>query len=64
MKDINVATLKASCFGFAIALISCSCGIRAKGGAQGVGIATTQAVVWSFIASVIIDYIFALVFYF
>ncbi|MBQ7450921.1 ABC transporter permease [bacterium] len=64
VKDILVATLKASCFGFAIALISCSCGIRAKGGAQGVGIATTQAVVWSFIAIVIIDYIFALGFYF
>lgn len=63
-KDIYVATLKASCFGFAIALISCSCGIRAKGGAQGVGIATTQAVVWSFISIVIIDYIFALGFYF
>ena len=64
VKDILVATFKASCFGFAIALISCSCGIRAKGGAQGVGIATTQAVVWSFIAIVIIDYIFALGFYF
>ncbi len=64
VKDIWVATLKASAFGFAISLISCSCGIKAKGGAQGVGLATTQAVVWSFIAIVIIDYIFALVFYF
>lgn len=63
-KDIGVATLKASCFGFAITLISCSCGLKAKVGAQGVGIATTEAVVWSFIAIVIIDYIFALVFYF
>ena len=64
VKDICVACFKASCFGFAIALISCSCGIRAKGGAQGVGIATTQAVVWSFIAIVLIDYVFALGFYF
>ena len=64
VKDIGVSGLKASCFGFAIALISCSCGLRAKGGAQGVGLATTQAVVWSFIAIVIIDYIFALIFYF
>lgn len=63
-KDIGVAILKASCFGFAISLISCSCGIKAKGGAQGVGLATTQAVVWSFIAIVIIDYIFAVIFYF
>ena len=64
VKDIGVMTLKASFFGFAIALISCSCGIKAKGGAQGVGVATTQAVVWSFIAIVIIDYIFAMIFYF
>lgn len=64
VKDINVSLLKASCFGFAISLISCSCGIQASGGAQGVGIATTKAVVWSFIAIVIIDYIFALVFYY
>ena len=64
VKDIGVATFKSSCFGAAIALISCSCGMNADGGAQGVGIATTKAVVWSFIAIVIIDYIFALVFYF
>lgn len=64
VKDIGVATLKAACFGFAISLISCSCGLKANGGAQGVGIATTKAVVWSFIAIVIIDYLFALIFYF
>lgn len=63
-KDIWVAILKSACFGFAISLISCSCGIKASGGAQGVGLATTKAVVWSFIAIVIIDYVFALIFYF
>jgi len=64
IKDMGITLLKSAVFGFSIALISCSCGIKAKGGAQGVGLATTQAVVWSFIAIVVWDYIFALVFYF
>ena len=64
MKDLNVCILKSISFGFAITLISCSCGMLAKDGAKGVGIATTKAVVWSFVAICIIDYIFATVFYF
>lgn len=64
VKDIFIALLKASVFGFAIVLVSLSCGLNASGGAKGVGIATTRAVVWSFITITIIDYIFALIFYF
>ncbi len=64
IRDINIMLLKASCFGGAISLISSSCGYDAKGGAKGVGIATTKAVVWSFVAIVIIDCIFAVLFYF
>lgn len=63
-RDIGIMLLKASCFGAAIAHISSSCGFDAEGGAKSVGIATTKAVVWSFIGIVIIDYIFALLFYF
>ena len=63
-RDIGIMLLKASCFGAAIAHISSSCGYDAEGGAKSVGIATTKAVVWSFIGIVIIDYIFALIFYF
>lgn len=63
-KDIGVMLLKSSCFGMAIAHISSSCGYDAEGGAKSVGVATTKAVVWSFIAIVVIDYIFALLFYF
>ena len=59
IKDISVALGKSACFGAAIALISCTCGYLAYGGAKGVGIATTKAVVWSFVAICIIDYIFA-----
>ncbi len=64
MKDLSVCLLKAVCFGATIALISCSCGYYAKGGAKGVGEATTKAVVWSFVAIVIWDMIFAMAFFF
>ena len=64
MKDLWVSILKAATFGGTIALISCSCGYHASGGAKGVGLATTKAVVWSFIAIVIWDMIFAMLFFF
>lgn len=64
MKDINVALLKAIVFGFTIALISCACGYKAKGGARGVGIATTKAVVWSFVGIVLWDLLFSIIFFF
>lgn len=64
MHDINVCILKSIAFGFVITLISCSCGMEAKDGAKGVGIATTKAVVWSFVAIVILDLIFAAIFFY
>ncbi len=64
MKDLNVCILKAISFGFTITLISCCCGMIAKDGAKGVGIATTKAVVWSFVSIVIIDLIFAATFFY
>lgn len=64
LHDLNVCVLKSISFGFAISLISCCCGMAAKDGAKGVGIATTKAVVWSFVAIVIIDLIFAAAFFY
>lgn len=64
MKDIKVCLAKAVFFGATIAIISCTCGYRAKGGAKGVGIATTKAVVWSFVAIAIWDLLFAAAFFF
>ena len=64
MKDLWVSILKAVCFGGTIALISCTCGYYASGGAKGVGLATTKAVVWSFVAIVIWDMLFAIGFFF
>lgn len=63
-KDMFVCLAKAVCFGGVIALISCSFGFHASGGAKGVGLATTRAVVWSFVAIVIIDMLFAIGFFF
>jgi phospholipid/cholesterol/gamma-HCH transport system permease protein len=64
MKDLWVSISKAATFGGTIALISCACGYHASGGAKGVGLATTKAVVWSFIAIVIWDMVFAMLFFF
>lgn len=64
MKDLWVSLLKAAVFGGTIALISCTCGFHATGGAKGVGIATTKAVVWSFISIVVLDMVFAVLFFF
>lgn len=64
MKDLWVSLLKSAVFGGTISLISCTCGYFASGGAKGVGIATTKAVVWSFIAIVVWDMIFAVLFFF
>ena len=57
-----VATIVPKCF--TISLISCACGLEAENGAKGVGEATTKSVVWSFIAIVILDLIFAGIFFY
>ena len=63
IRDIMIAMLKASFFGGTISLISCSTGYSTRGGAKEVGMATTKAVVWSFVAIAVWDYIFAAMFY-
>jgi phospholipid/cholesterol/gamma-HCH transport system permease protein len=57
MKDILTGLLKASVFGGLIALISCYHGFIAEGGAEGVGRATTRAVVTSSMVVLISDYL-------
>ena len=64
MKDLSVCMLKSVAFGGTIALISCSCGYQASGGAKGVGLATNKAVVWSLVAIVVWDLIFSITFFF
>jgi phospholipid/cholesterol/gamma-HCH transport system permease protein len=56
MADVYGGLLKAVVFGGIIALISCQRGFGASGGAQGVGQATTGAVVVSCVLILISDY--------
>ena len=57
--DIIVGLRKMVVFSFAISVISCLQGLKASKGAQGVGRATTQAVVRSLIAILVSDFIIA-----
>ncbi|MFI5316932.1 MAG: MlaE family ABC transporter permease [Myxococcota bacterium] len=61
----NIATglIKSLAFAVAIALIGCNWGLATRGGAEGVGRATTSAVVSMLFSLVIIDAAFTLVFY-
>ena len=54
--DIYTGLIKAAVFGFLIALISCYNGFIAEGGAEGVGRATTRAVVASSMSVLVSDY--------
>src|SRR5476649_1969606 len=56
-SDINSGLIKAAVFGFIIALLGCYNGFNSKGGAQGVGAATTNAVVSSCILILAADFI-------
>jgi phospholipid/cholesterol/gamma-HCH transport system permease protein len=56
-KDFFMGEIKACVFGFLISAISCRQGYHASGGARGVGIATTRAVVQSAVAILIANYI-------
>ena len=55
-NDLMQGVAKAAFFGLALGLISCYQGFYAKGGAKGVGIATTRAVVGSFVTILVLDY--------
>jgi phospholipid/cholesterol/gamma-HCH transport system permease protein len=55
--DITTGMVKAAVFGFIISLMGCYNGYKSKGGAQGVGAATTNAVVSSSILILIFNYI-------
>jgi phospholipid/cholesterol/gamma-HCH transport system permease protein len=56
-KDFFMGEIKAAVFGFLIAAISCRQGYYASGGARGVGIATTRAVVQSAVAILVANYL-------
>ncbi|MFA4889669.1 MAG: ABC transporter permease [Candidatus Omnitrophota bacterium] len=63
-KDLFSGLLKSLFFGMIIAFVSCYEGFNVEGGAEGVGKATTRAVVASFILIIAADCFFTAVFYF
>ena len=61
--DVVSGLVKAAVFGFVIALMGTWCGYNSKGGAQGVGGATTNAVVASSILILALDYMLTEIFF-
>ena len=61
-NDLAQGLLKPLIFGIIITLVGCFYGLRASGGTQGVGRATTEAMVsasiWIFVVTFLIDEIF------
>ncbi|MHC4439267.1 MAG: ABC transporter permease [Planctomycetota bacterium] len=64
LTDLFGGLAKTFVFGFLIASIGCLRGLQTKTGASAVGDSATQAVVSSIIAIVIVDGVFAVVYYF
>ena len=54
--DCLLGLAKAAVFGFTLALVGCMKGLGVRGGAEGVGKATTEAVVLSSVSILVIDY--------
>jgi len=56
LNDIYSGLIKAACFGLILSLVGCYKGFNTTGGAEGVGRATTEAVVLASITILISDY--------
>jgi phospholipid/cholesterol/gamma-HCH transport system permease protein len=56
MEDAMMGLIKPFCLGYVIVTIGCHVGLRTKGGTQGVGRATTQAVVAASVAVIAVDF--------
>jgi len=62
LKDVIISFGKSVWFAWVIVIIGSHYGFQVKGGAEGVGRATTQAVVASIFAVIIFDAIFSLLY--
>ena len=56
-NDVWSGVIKAGAFGFIVALMGCYYGYHSRGGAQGVGAATTYAVVSASVMILLVDYL-------
>jgi phospholipid/cholesterol/gamma-HCH transport system permease protein len=60
--DLVCAITKSIAFGATFPVLCCIYGFRCKGGAQGVGFATTQAVVASTLSVIVLDFVITFIF--
>ena len=63
LRDFLTGLVKAAVFGVLISGLACHLGLGVRGGAQGVGVATTRTVVYTIVALIIVDLMFTGVFY-
>jgi phospholipid/cholesterol/gamma-HCH transport system permease protein len=63
LEDIYIGLLKALVFGMIIAIVGCYQGFHTQGGAEGVGKATTKAVVMSSLLILIANYLITALFF-
>jgi phospholipid/cholesterol/gamma-HCH transport system permease protein len=63
LKDLYVGLLKGFVFGITISIVSCSHGLRTTNGAIGVGRATRESVVVSFLLVIFIGYVLTAILY-
>jgi phospholipid/cholesterol/gamma-HCH transport system permease protein len=59
--DVRYGLVKSASFGFAVTFVGCAAGLRAAGGAQGVGRAATSAVVIGAVLILVLDAFWAVV---
>lgn len=64
VRDFTTGLVKAGVFGVIISTLACHLGLSVRGGAQGVGAATTRTVVLTIVALIAVDLLFTAVFYF
>ena len=60
--DIGTGLIKAATFGIMLAALACYNGLKVSGGAAGVGKATTDTVVQTIVAVIIVDMLFTTIF--
>jgi phospholipid/cholesterol/gamma-HCH transport system permease protein len=61
-QDLVFASIKGAVFGAVIPLVSCFFGFRCRSGAEGVGLATTNSVVVSSVAIIVLDFVLTYIF--
>jgi phospholipid/cholesterol/gamma-HCH transport system permease protein len=63
LDDVTSGLIKSVVFGFLVTLVGCYQGFTASGGASGVGVATTRAVVYGSVMTLVSDYFLTVLMY-